>query len=617
MNKKTEQFNNTTKSVFGTRFLPDGNVEFKLFAPDALKVQLFIKEKNTDFKEVPLFEKTDDVYRFLTKDAKEGTLYSFKIDDNLLVPDPASNYQPYDVHGVSMLVDHNCFDWETDVDWKGQNWEEIILYELHTGTFSAEGTFKGIEKKLDYLKKLGVTAIELMPVADFPGKRNWGYDGVLIYAPDSSYGTPEDLKNLVKKAHEKGMSVFLDVVYNHFGPDGNYLYVYAKSKFFDTLNKTPWGDAINFKNRNVRDFFIENAIFWLKEYRLDGLRLDAIHAIKDFGTSHVLEELAARVKKEFEGQRKVHLVVENDDNEAKYLDITKNWQYSAQWNDDFHHCCHVLATGEEEGYYGDYASSKTSHSTAYFLSKVLAEGYAYQGELSPYRNYEVRGEKSSHLPPYKFVNFIQNHDQIGNRALGERLSVLSDKKTLKAIACLYLTAPSIPLLFMGEEWGSTTPFYFFCDFNEQLSEAVKNGRRMEFSRFKEFSTEEARRTIPDPSAENTFLSSRLEFPPEKSEMFDFYKKMLEIRKALIIPIIKKIVNSEYQIFNEKAFAVNWKINSEDTKELCVLANLGDEDISVEFDFSEYKIIAVSDEKQKDNIEKNRIISPKCVCWFLK
>ena len=601
----------TGKKLYGANFLPDGKVEFRLWAPDAEDINLCL-ESDGETKELEMEKNSDGWYKLITDEAKHGDLYQYKVNNGLKVPDPASRYQPQDVHGASQLINPDLFDWENDSNWKGRPWNETVLYELHTGTFTQEGTFSAIKEKLDYFTELGVTAIELMPVADFPGKRNWGYDGVLQFAPDSSYGTPDDLKELIKAAHEKNLMVFLDVVYNHFGPDGNYLYVYAKSKFFDHSKHTPWGSAINYCNPNVREFFVENVLYWLQEYHFDGLRFDAVHEIEDDCVPGILEEISERVKEVMGTDRHFHLVLENDDNEARYL----NKHYTAQWNDDFHHCAHILATGEEGGYYGDYTRTKTPNTVSYYTARALAEGYSYQGEPSPYRGSELRGEVSSHLPIYKFVNFIQNHDQTGNRAFGERISVLSDRQKLKAITAMYLLAPTIPLLYMGEEWGSKTPFYFFCNFNEELSAAVRKGRREEFSRFPQFNDPKIIASIPDPSAEKTFIDSKLNWDDlkdsEHEEMLNFYKELLKLRQNETVPLINKINGSEYTVINDFAFTVQWDLQN--GKNLRLAANFGEEAVAV--DTQDGKLLFISDEDNKDDISNGKLNS-KTVCWFIR
>src|SRR6185437_10073721 len=453
---------------FGAQFLDDGRVRFRLWAPKAKRVDLCLEQGRNSSS---LIKHDGGWFEFIASAVPAGTRYMFQIDDGQAVPDPASRFQPEDVHGPSEVVDPSAFEWQDD-DWAGMDWNEAVIYELHVGTFTPEGTFGGVESKLDYLRDLGVTAIELMPLSDFPGKRNWGYDGVLSYAPDSSYGSPEDLKRLVQAAHSKRLMIFLDVVYNHFGPDGNYLRLYAP-EFFTDRHCTPWGEGINFdgpQSRVVRDYFIHNALYWLEEYHFDGLRFDAVHAIADDSKPDILTELAEAVRTRFEGKRKVHLILENEANAAKYLERNRNLRpklYDAQWDDDIHHALHVLLTGEADGYYSDYAKNPITQ-----LGRCLAEGFAFQNEPSQYRNGARRGEPSKHLPPGAFVSFLQNHDQIGNRAFGDRIAESAPAAKIKAAMEILLLAPQPPLLFMGEEFGARTPFLYFCDFHGDLAAAV-------------------------------------------------------------------------------------------------------------------------------------------------
>ena len=360
-------------------------------------------------------------FELVTGEARPGSRYLFELPDGLRVPDPASHRQAEDVHGASIVVDPAAYAWR-HADWKGRPWHEAVIYELHVGSFSPEGDFAGVARRLPGLAELGITAVELMPIADFPGGWNWGYDGVLPYAPDSRYGTPEDLKALIDTAHGLGLMIFLDVVYNHFGPEGNYLHRYAPQTFTDR-HHTPWGSAIDFSRPPVREYFADNAAYWIEEFRFDGLRLDAVHAIIDDRSPHMLEMIAARARAAAGPDREVHLILENEHNTASLLDGglgTRPDRFEAQWNDDFHHAAHVLLTGESAAYYADYAERPVA-----LLGRSLAEGFVYQGEVSAYRG-RPRGEPSAHLPPTAFVNFLQNHDQIGNRGFGDRLTQLSD-----------------------------------------------------------------------------------------------------------------------------------------------------------------------------------------------
>ncbi|MCU1299480.1 MAG: malto-oligosyltrehalose trehalohydrolase [Acidobacteriaceae bacterium] len=557
---------------FGAECLPNGNVRFRLWAPKAHSVGVSLSDGDAA---LPMTQQNDGWYELTTSEAKDGSLYQYQIGAGLKVPDPASRFQPQDVHGPSEVINPSGFEWQ-DSDWRGRPWKEAVIYELHVGTFSPEGTFAGVEKKLDYLVDLGITAIELMPLSDFSGKRNWGYDGVLPFAPDSSYGRPDDLKHLIQSAHAKGMMVFLDVVYNHFGPDGNYLREYSP-EFFTNRHSTPWGDGINFdgeKSRTVRDFFLNNALYWLEEYHFDGLRLDAVHAILDDCKPDILEELGEVVRKKFGSERHVHLILENGDNQANYLERDQNqnvrW-FDAQWNDDIHHALHVLITGEHDGYYSDYSEQPLAQ-----LGRCLTQGFAYQGEPSEYHN-APRGEPSRHLPPTAFVSFLQNHDQIGNRAFGDRILDIADPQALRAAVSILLLATAPPLLFMGEEFGAKTPFLFFCDFEGDLAKAVTEGRRNEFARFAKFSSEETRSQIPDPNAEETFTRSKLDWTtinePLHHNWSEFYRTLLTVRREQIIPHLMNKPCAKFTVHETTGLIVNWKFGVENTT-LTLVANLG-------------------------------------------
>ena len=559
---------------FGAEVQADGSVRFSIWAPTAASILLSLDDGGPPLA----MEKQESGWYSLTSArAQAGSRYRFVLPDGLAVPDPASRFQPDDVHGLSEVIDPGVHSW-TDAAWTGRPWHETVLYELHVGTFTEEGTFLSAIDRLDDLVELGVTAIELMPVADFPGSRNWGYDGVLPFAPDSAYGRPEDLKTLVQEAHARGLMVFLDVVYNHFGPEGNYLHAFADS-FFTDRHKTPWGAAINVDGERsgpVRDFFIHNALYWLEEYHLDGLRLDAVHAIIDDSDRHVLEELAERVHSHFQNQRHVHLVLENDANQARFLarhrEGDPRW-HSAQWNDDLHHCLHSAATGEDGGYYADYA-----HDPAKW-GRTLAEGFAFQGDPSAYRDGELRGEPSAHLPPTAFVTFIQNHDQIGNRAFGERITHIAKSEAVRAATILYLLGPGIPMLFMGEEWASAKPFPFFCDFGEELAEAVRKGRAEEFAKFPEFQDPDARARIPDPTAPETAESAKLDWDArgqaKHAEWLDWYRRALALRRTEIVPRLDGVPGgaSGHGVVGKTGLTVCWKLG--DGSRLHAFANLAD------------------------------------------
>jgi maltooligosyltrehalose trehalohydrolase len=517
--------------------------------------------------------------RLVAEDAKPGDRYQFRVDGDLLVPDPASRFQPDDVHRASMVVDPSAFSW-TDDGWIGRPWEETVLSEVHVGTATPEGTYAGLSARLEQFRDWGITAIELLPLAEFPGRRNWGYDGVLPFAPDSAYGGPEDLKRLIDRAHSLGLMIFIDVVYNHFGPSGNYLHAYAGS-FFTERHQTPWGAGINFDGpggETVRDFFVQNAIYWLDEYHADGLRLDAVHAILDDSETHIIAEIAERVRSALP-DRHVHLVLENDANEARWLrrDGAGNPQlHTAQWNDDLHHCWHTLLTGESDGYYVDYADRPVAR-----LARCLAEGFAYQGEPSPHRDGEPRGEPTAHLPPSAFVAFLQNHDQIGNRAFGERLTELAPPERLALARAALLLGPQIPMLYMGEEWGSTTPFLYFVDFedDEELATAVREGRRREFARFKSFSDRHDSREIPDPTVEDTFVRSRLDWDDlgkaPYRDILSETRRLLHLRASTVVPLTQsRFLGATVSQPAPKAFDIAWRFEG---GVLRFLANFGETD----------------------------------------
>ncbi len=552
-------------------------MRFRLWAPQCSEIRLELQASHAGAPALlPMAAADGGWHELYVSTAAAGMLYRFVLPDGMRVPDPASRFQPDDVHGPSEVIDPASYTWITP--WRRRPWQDAVLYELHVGAFTRPGTFRAAIERLDHLVTLGVTAIEIMPVADFPGGRNWGYDGVLPYAPDSSYGRPEDLKALVDAAHGRGIMVLLDVVYNHFGPDGNYLPVYAPA-FFTDRHKTPWGAAVNFDGPHsgpVREFVIHNALYWVGEYNLDGLRLDAVHAILDDGAAHVLDELAERVRG-VHGD--VHLVLENEENQSDRLlrdSAGLPIHYTAQWNDDMHHVLHVAATGEDTGYYQEYLGDTEK------LGRALAEGFAFQGQVMQFRR-AARGAPSAMLPPAAFVAFIQNHDQIGNRAFGERLTAIAPPEAVRAIAAVYLLLPQVPMLFMGEEWGAAQPFPFFCDFGGELAEAVRKGRRLEFAKFPEFQDEAMRERIPDPQAENTFMSAKLEWADlEKTEhaaWYGFYRSLLAARREIVAPMLPLMGPhaASFDIIGAAAVAVRWRL--EGGGELRLAANLSRERVS--------------------------------------
>lgn len=563
---------------FGATLLADGGTHFRLWAPGVATVALRFDEA----EEYPMVAADAGWFELILPTAHAGSRYRFRLPDGLLVPDPASRYNPEDIHGPSEVINPVAFAW-ADGDWQGRPWEEAVIYELHIGSFTPAGNFDGVIERLDYLVELGVTALEIMPVADFPGRRNWGYDGVLLFAPDAAYGRPEDFKRLIAAAHERGLMVLLDVVYNHFGPEGNYLHAYAPD-FFNPRHTTPWGAAINFDgegSRTVRDFFIHNALYWLEEYHLDGLRLDAIHAICDDSAPDIVEELAAAIKQGPGQDRQIHLILENDLNQAHYLERDNHHprQATAQWNDDIHHVLHVLTSGESDGYYVDYATDP-----ARLLGRCLAQGFAYQGEPSPFRDGELRGEPSRHLPPAAFVDFLQTHDQVGNRAFGERLCHLASPVAMEAATALLLLAPQPPMLFMGEEFAAAQPFLFFCDFGPELAQAVTEGRRREFSRFTRFADPAVRARIPDPNAETTFTNCILDWSamtraPHQT-VLELHRRLLALRRQWIAPRLSGMGHGDPQLtlLSKHALTLCWYLG--DGSLLSLMANLGEETVTV-------------------------------------
>jgi maltooligosyltrehalose trehalohydrolase len=575
---------------FGAEVLERG-VRFRLWAPRAAMVSLRLEDGDL---RIPMACEPDGWFSLTTSLAAPGSRYRYDIDGKI-VPDPASRHQPEGVHGPSEVIDPVDYSWR-DLGWHGRPWEGIVLYELHLGTFSDAGDCVGAEQHLDHIRELGATAVELMPVGEFPGTRNWGYDGVFPFAPASHYGRPEALKRLVEACHERGLAIFLDVVYNHFGPEGNYLPVIAPD-FFSVRRQTPWGAGLDFsgpRSQPVRQFFIENALYWLGEFQFDGLRLDAVHAIVDDSSPDIVDEIGATVRRRIR-DRDIHLVLENDHNEARRLARHggRPARFTAQWNDDLHHALHVLIAGETLGYYGDYAADP-----AVRLGRALAEGFAYQGEPSPFRDGKPRGAASAQLPPSAFVVFLQNHDQVGNHPLGTRLSARAAEPALHAGIAIVLLAPQIPLLFMGEEWASARPFAFFCDFEPGLAEAVREGRRREFAHFAEFRDAAARRHIPDPTALSTFLMSRLDWHEPRQEVharwLARYRRLLSVRRYEIVPRLTGIppFSGSYRLLAPKAVSVEWRLG--DRSRLLLVVNFSGSPVMLPDDADRGRMIYSSD-----------------------
>ena len=524
----------TLNSMYGA-MLEGGKAEFRVWAPHARQVTL----RPVGGHDLPMERSADDTFSVHTT-AQAGDRYFYILDDQKPLPDPVSRLLPEGVHGPTAIVDPNAFAW-SDHGWRGLDLRDYIIYELHVGTFSPEGTFDGVVQRLDYLKSLGVTMIELMPVAAFPGRRNWGYDGVSMYAVQASYGGPEGLKRLVDAAHRAGLAVMLDVVYNHLGNEGNYLRLFGP--YFTHHHTTPWGDAINYDDRGcvgVRRHVVENALYWIREYHLDGLRLDATQTIYDDSPLHIVAEIQESVQQLAEGLgRRVCVIAETDENDRRYVlpRAEGGFGVNAVWSDDFHHAVHAYLTGEHEGYYQDFGGREQ-------IVRALNQGFVFQGEPFKFWRGNKRGTSSAgiHLPAH--VLCTQNHDQVGNRARGERLDALVPHGACKLAAALLLLAPETPLLFMGQEYGETAPFQFFTDYGDPaLQQAVREGRRREFEHFVAFGGE-----VPDPQDPQTFERSKLRWQKisgqwsvgsgqknQRQEMLEWYRRLIELRRKVVIP----------------------------------------------------------------------------------
>ncbi|MCJ8210942.1 malto-oligosyltrehalose trehalohydrolase [Mucilaginibacter sp. RS28] len=513
-----------------------GGVKAVVWAPNAKNVSLRICNGRID---LPMEQKDLGYWHLQTDQLKDGDLYRFVLDGEKFLPDPASLSQPEDVHGPSQVVDLKTFQW-TDEGWDNPALESYLLYELHAGTFSPESNFAGIEAKLDYLKELGINAIEIMPVAQFPGGRNWGYDGVFPYAVQHSYGGPKGLQQLVNACHKKSIAVVLDVVYNHLGPEGNYFGEFGH--YFTKKYNTPWGNAINFDDAwcdAVRQYYIENALMWFRDFHIDALRMDAVHAINDFSPKHILAEIKEHVDALMKQTGKKHyLIVECDLNDTRYINGLDKQGYGmdSQWVDEFHHALRVTAGGDRTGYYEDFNGLKD-------LAKAYCDAYVYDGQYSAHRHKNF-GVPAKNNPGKQFVVFSQNHDQVGNRMLGERNSQLFSFEMQKLMAAAVLTAPFLPMLFMGEEWAEPNPFLYFVSHTDaELAEAVRKGRKAEFAAF------HAQGEAPDPVDEQTFEGSKLQWDLldkyPHAMMLAYYKTLINLRKT--VPALKNLNRQHVQV----------------------------------------------------------------------
>ncbi|WP_101505268.1 malto-oligosyltrehalose trehalohydrolase [Erwinia sp. B116] len=540
----------TVSTSWGAETLAPDTVWFRLWAPGHDHITLQLNGENSDMNPA-----ADGWFELQVSGVSPGAEYRYLLPDGTTVPDPASRAQKHDVNGPSVVIDPHGYNWKHS-DWRGRPWQEIVTYELHIGTFTPEGTFRAAIEKLPHLADLGITAIELLPLSQFGGNRGWGYDGVLLYAPHSAYGTPDDLKALVDAAHGHGISILLDIVLNHFGPEGNYLPLLAPD-FFDKQRHTPWGAGIAYQADAARRYIAEAPLYWLREYRLDGLRFDAIDQIEDDSQPHILVEIARRIRAEIT-DRPIHLTTEDCRNiidlHPRHADGSAPL-FTAEWNDDYHNAVHVLATDETHAYYEDFSREPEAQ-----LARSLAEGFAYQGEVSP-QSGEARGVDSGSQPPLAFVDFIQNHDQVGNRALGERLLTLAGAERTRVLLAALLLSPHSPLLFMGEEYGETQPFLFFTDFHGDLAEAVRKGRAKEFAGHSGYAGE----AVPDPNAQQTFDDSKLNWQQADSEdgraWLAFTRRLLQLRHQHIVPLLAQAGGNAGKVVTTAAglVAVSWTL----------------------------------------------------------
>lgn len=535
----------------GSNIADTGEIFFRVFAHNRKKVSLVIKWREYE-KVIPMTQEEEHIYSTVLEGAGPGLLYKFRLDDQGDFPDPYSCFQPEGVHGFSQVIDHRTYQWQDD-NWKGKDPNELIIMEIHVGTFSPEGTFKGVMGRLDYLKELGVNAIELMPVVQTPGRWNWGYDGANLFSVNRNYGTPDELKQLVDACHQRQIAVILDVVYNHFGPEGNYLPLYGP--YLTNRHKTPWGAAVNYDDRYsfyTRKMVLDNIRYWLDIYHIDGLRLDAVHAIKDNSPIHILQEISLTARNlALEKNCRKFIIAESEENNSRLINPLDEGGYGmdAQWMDDFHHCIHTILTGEDEGYYIDYGRPED-------LEKVF-KNYLYTGQFSRYLG-RKRGTDASKNPGKQFVVAIQNHDQVGNRANGDRLATLVEFPLLKAAAGLMFFSAYVPMIFMGEEYGEKNPFLFFTDYHDpELKKSVSRGRKEEFWKF-------GWKDTPDPQDPETFYRSRLTptelWREENRQLFRFYKDLIRLR--LSHPVLKELdkynLNVRVNSANRLVEITRWK-----------------------------------------------------------
>lgn len=548
---------------FGAELTGEG-VRFRIWAPEAAKLMLVLDGPH---EPLPMVRDADGWFELTTTEARAGSRYRYRLPNGHCVPDPASRFQPEDVNGPSEVIDPLAYAWQVD-EWTCCTWEQAVLCELHVGTFTPEGTFVAAIGKLDHLVGLGVTAIEIMSIGDFPGARNWGYDGVLLYAPDSTYGRPEDLKSLVDAAHQRGLMVILDVVYNHFGPEGNYIGQY----FPDIVTReyqTPWGQALNFDaqhSERTREFIIENALYWIREFRMDGLRLDAVHAIVDSSSIHILDDIAHAVRGESR-HRSIHLILESDDRVWHHLvrdEAGAPLSSTAQWNHDSQK---LLALALTSGRTDEEDRADTT-----LLCRALTEGF----QSGPHHRNAPEDVQQLLPGPGAFISFLQTHDVVGNRIRGERLTDLAAIPVVRAVAAVYLLAPQVPMLFMGEEWGASSPFPYFCDFSGDLANAVRAGRLEQFATPEQRSDPAFIASVPDPLAASTFLSAKLDWEEitqsPHAELLAWYTSVLQVRRETLVPMLGKLhgTRGSWEVLGPRQFRITWDIH---VAELRLEANL--------------------------------------------
>ena len=557
----------TFQKQWGAEFISSDVVRFRVWAEGQQQLTLRLAERD-----LPMTAVGNGWFQIDVPGVTHGTEYQFVLQDGMAVPDPASRAQKEDVNGPSVVIDPGRYQ-PNNPDWAGRPWEETVIYELHIGTFTPQGTFRAAIDKLPYLAELGITQLEVMPVSQFGGSRGWGYDGVLLYAPHSAYGTPEDFHAFIDAAHGLGLSVVLDIVLNHFGPEGNYLPLLSPA-FFDAQRMTPWGNGIAYEREPVRHYILDAPLFWLTEYRLDGLRFDAIDQIKDTASKHILQQIAETIREALP-DRHIHLTTEDSRNVIFLHPRDEKGAtplFTAEWNDDFHNAAHVFATGETHAYYQDFAFEPEKK-----FARALAEGFVYQGEVSLQTGHS-RGVECHTQPPTFFVDFIQNHDQTGNRAQGERLITLAGADKTRVLLAALLLSPHIPLLFMGEEYGETNPFLFFTDFHGDLAKAVREGRAKEFTGHSGHDGD-----VPDPNDEQTFARSKLDWhnvtTAQGKSWLRFTRSLLVLRHRYLVPLLRPGGTVEGKIVKTAPgmVAVSWSFP---TGTLSLALNIGNKPVDV-------------------------------------